>query len=149
MEIMVSKCDTANKNNIVYPLKEMKKCVSAFNKLSQKDSKRCVYYSRMPNSQYHELTLGKIKKLKVKDGIVYADFEFADNDWAKDTKSFYDECISKGVSSSHFDFRIMMDVMADLDSHICSHFEDKDISYQTAKDIEVCRFVFGLDSCWR
>lgn len=140
MEIKISKCDAVNKNNIMYPLKEMKKCVSAFNKLSQRDSKRCVYYSRMPDSQHPEFTLGKIKKLKVKDGIVYADFEFGDNEWAKDVKGFYDECISKGVSSSHFDFRIMMDVEAEVDSH-----ED----YRSAKNIETNRFVFGLDSCWR
>lgn len=148
MEIKISKCDTLNKNNIMYPLKEMKKCVSAFNKLSQKDSKRCVYYSRMPDS-HPKFTLSKIKKLKIKDGIVYADFEFSDDDWAKSAKEFYDECISKGVSSSHFDFRIMMDVMAELEPHTCSHFEDKDISYQSASEIEVYRFAFGLDSCWR
>lgn len=62
MEIKISMCDVINKNNIMYPLKEMKKCVSVFNKLSQKDSKRCVYYSRMPNSKHPEFTLGKIKK---------------------------------------------------------------------------------------
>ena len=140
MEIKISKCDTVNKNHIMYPLKEMKKCVSAFNKLSQKDSKRYVYYSRMPDSQHPEFSLGKIKKLKVKDGDVYADFEFADNDWAKDTKELYDECISKGVSSSHFDFRIMMDVNAELEPHE---------NYDSAKDIETHKFVFGLDSCWR
>ena len=140
MEIKISKCDAVNKNHITYPLKEMKKCVSAFNKLSQKDSKRCVFYSRMPDSQSPEFTLGKIKKLKVKDGIVYADFEFSNDDCAKDAKSFYDECISKGVSSSHFDFRIMMDVTAELELHE---------NYDSASDIEVHRFVFGLDSCWR
>lgn len=139
MEIKISKCDTLNKNNIMYPLKEMKKCVSAFNKLSQKDSKRCVYYSRMPDP-HPKFTLGKIKKLKIKDGIVYADFEFSEHDWAKDAKEFYDECISKGVSSSHFDFRIMMDVKAELESHE---------NYSSANDIEVHSFVFGLDSCWR
>jgi len=147
MEIKILKCDTLNKNNIIYPLKEMKKCVSAFNKLSKKDSKRCVYYSRMPHSYYLEFTLGKIKKLKIKDGTVYADFEFSDDDWAKSAKEFYDECISKGVSSSHFDFRIMMDVEANLDSRVDSHSENR--YYQSAKDIEVYRFVFGLDSCWR
>lgn len=140
MEIKVSKCDTVNKNNIMYPLKEMKKCVSAFNKLSQKDSTRCVYYSRTLNSQYSELALGKIKKLKIKDGIVYADFEFGNNDWAKRAKEFYDECISKGVSSLHFDFCIMMDTEAELESRE---------GYQSAKDIETDRFIFGLDSCWR
>lgn len=140
MEIKISKCDTVNKSNIMYPLKEMKKCVSAFNKLSQKSSTRYVYHSRMLDSQHPELALGKIKKLKIKDGIVYADFEFSNNDWAKDAKEFYDECISKGVNSSHFDFRIMMDVEAELDSHEY---------YSSAKDVETYRFVFGLDSCWR
>lgn len=140
MEIKVSKCNTVNKNNILYPLKEMKKCVSKFNKLSQKDSKRCVLYSRMPDSQHPEFTLGKIKKLKIKDGIVYADFEFNDDNYAKEVKEFYDECISKGVSSLHFDFRIMMDVDAELEPHE---------NYNSAKDIETNRFVFGLNSCWR
>lgn len=140
MEIKILKCDTVNKNHIMYPLKEMKKCVSAFNKLSQKDFKRCVYYSCMPDSQYPEFTLGKIKKLKIKDGIVCADFKFSDNEWAKDTKAFYDECISKGVDPSYFDFRVMMYVNAELEPHE---------NYNSAIRIETRKFVFGLDSCWR
>lgn len=146
MEIKISKCDAVNKNNVMYPLKEMKKCVSAFNKLSQKDDKRYVHFYRNDNPI---ASLGKIKKLKIKDGVVCADFEFGKNDCAQDVKAFYEECLSKGVNSSHFDFRIMMDVMAELEPHACSHFEDKDLYYQSAKDIEVDMFVFGLDSCWR
>lgn len=138
MEIKISKCDTVNKNNILYPLKEMKKCVSAFNKLSPKDSKRNVYF--YSDDDHSATSLGKIKKLKVKDGIVYADFEFSDNELAQDVKAFCDECLSKGVNPSHFDYRVMMDVEANVDTH-----ED----YRSANDIEVHSFVFGLDSCWR
>ena len=140
MEIKISKCDVVNKNNILFPLKEMKKCVSAFNKLSQKDSKRYVYYSRVMPDPHPEFILGKIKKLKIKDGVVYANFEFSDDEHSRDVKEFYDECINKGVRASHFDFRIMMDVRANLDPRE---------NYSSANEIEVHQFVFGLDSAWR
>lgn len=140
MEIKISKCDTVNKNNILYPLKEMKKCIRAFNKLSQDDCRRNVAFYRAPDPPSNEARLGKIQELKIRDKVVIADFVFGNNEFAQDIKKFYTECIDKGVDPSHFDFRIMMDISANVE-----HQEN----YDSASDLEVYQFVFGLDSSWR
>lgn len=144
MEIKILKCDVLNGNNLIYPLEEVKKCIKNFNKTSKDDPLRNVHFGRLANSMMLiDGFLGKIKNLKIKkDKILYADFEFGEHQFAKQCKEFYDECVAKGVSTSNFDYRIMMDCLGEVD-------QVPNYGYSKVRDLEVHQFCFGLDSCWR
>lgn len=143
MEVKILKCDVPNGNHRIYPTEVVKECIDEFNKLKQDDSLRNVYFQRVDNPlDLVNGVLGKVKKLKIKDDVLYADFEFGDNKFGKQCKEFYDECMNKGVSSSNFDYRIMMDCWGNSD-----YIADK--GYSKVRDLEVHQFCFGLDSCWR
>ena len=141
MDVTILKCDEPNGLDRMYPLKEIKKLVKEFNKKNKDDSVRNVYYYRVRSEDDPGCYLGKIKKLKVKDKILYGEFEFSEDSSAQGCKKMYDECISKGVDKSYFDYRIMMDMMGTV---IPGGLETT-----TCKDLEVQQFSFGLDSVWR
>jgi len=138
VEVKILRCDNVNKNHNLYPLKEVRKSVKEFNAISKDDSLRNVYYYR--EKPRPDFVLGKITKLKIKDKILYGEFKFSDDENAQQIKKFYEECINKGVDTSNFDYRIIMDSMANTEPK-----ED----YNIVKDIEIYMFIFGLDSCWR